>query len=112
MDPNRRRVQKILSPDDLEAAKEVADKVVENAICFVASRIHKRPPPFEDHDSPYMQMLLTQHVKVQTSYLSSVKWSDGLDVTVTQNGDLDVNAKIAFDQIHADPNLNVTVHQG
>ena len=96
------------SPDDLDAANLIANLVIQNAHDFVEKRcLHEQG----DFNSPYMQTLLTQHVKVQTAYLSCAKWADGLDVTVTQNGDLDVNAKVEVDNTTRGC-LNVRAFQG
>ena len=104
-------VKKCVTSGDLEAASQVADKVLENAQNFVSRRIVSHPPPFEAHDSPYMQLLLAQHVKVQTAFLSSVKWNYGLDVNVTHCNPLDVEAKLQIDPNVPHGNLDVNVHK-
>lgn len=83
-----------VSPDELDAASLIADLVLENAQNYVQKKAEHLGVTVQ---TLYMQNLLAQHVKVQTTYLSCVKWKDGLDVAVTQHGALDVNAKLEFD---------------
>tara|TARA_B100000459_G_scaffold139281_1_gene97462 strand:- start:460 stop:789 length:330 start_codon:yes stop_codon:yes gene_type:complete len=103
-----RHVPTSFSPDELDAASLIADLVIQNAHNFVEKRcLHEQG----DFNSPYMQTLLTQHIKVQTAYLSCAKWTEGLKVSVTQDGDLDVNAKVEFDNTTGGC-LNVRAFQG
>jgi hypothetical protein len=104
-------VKKCVTDGDLEAASQVADKVLENAQNFVSRRILRRPPPFEEEDSPYMQLLLAQHVKVQTAFLSTVKWNYGLDVNVTHCNQMEVEAKLQIDPNVPHGNLDVNVYK-
>jgi hypothetical protein len=98
--------QMVVTDDDLEVASDVAAKVVQNACFWVAAKFKYSTDGVE---TPYAQMLLAQHVKVQCEYLRLVKMDDEVRVALTAaDSEIDVNLKTSW----ADPiNVSATVSQ-